>query len=304
MPLLATIGTIAALAGTAASTGMSIGQSVRQKRLQKEADAQAAKSMAEARKRLDVNVYESLGIPKEVYELERDALLQQGQLALQAGMEGSQRGAAATAGRVQLAQQRGQAGVRSQMAKELYGLEKMTAAEESRLRDAEMSLDLAEAEGAQMASAQAEQARQNALQSTAAGVQQLGFQAMQLAPLYEKTAAARQTNKLLDQSARGGDTFEQMKAKVASQGIVNGIDYGSVSAMDEMQFKDFMGKQNPQFIKQFTQSQYGTTLNPFDPIYVQGLSSTQSFMDDIQGTTSNESLIRRMTPLQTMYPFN
>ena len=304
MPLLATIGTIAALAGTAASTGMSIGQSVRQKRLQKEADAQAAKSMAEARKRLDVNVYESLGIPKEVYELERDALLQQGQLALQAGMEGSQRGAAATAGRVQLAQQRGPAGVRSQMAKELYGLEKMTAAEESRLRDAEMSLDLAEAEGAQMASAQAEQARQNALQSTAAGVQQLGFQAMQLAPLYEKTAAARQTNKLLDQSARGGDTFEQMKAKVASQGIVNGIDYGSVSAMDEMQFKDFMGKQNPQFIKQFTQSQYGTTLNPFDPIYVQGLSSTQSFMDDIQGTTSNESLIRRMTPLQTMYPFN
>ena len=304
MPLLATIGTIAALAGTAASTGMSIGQSVRQKRLQKEADAQAAKSMAEARKRLDVNVYESLGIPKEVYELERDALLQQGQLALQAGMEGSQRGAAATAGRVQLAQQRGQAGVRSQMAKELYGLEKMTAAEEARLRDAEMNLDLAEAGGAQMASAQAEQARQNALQSTAAGVQQLGFQAMQLAPLYEKTAAARQTNKLLDQSARGGDTFEQMKAKVASQGIVNGIDYGSVSAMDEMQFKDFMGKQNPQFIKQFTQSQYGTTLNPFDPIYVQGLSSTQSFMDDIQGTTSNESLIRRMTPLQTMYPFN
>ena len=262
MPLLATIGTIASLAGTAASTGMSIGQSVRQKRLQKEADAQAAKSMAEARKRLDVNVYESLGIPKEVYELERDALLQQGQLALQAGMEGSQRGAAATAGRVQLAQQRGQAGVRSQMAKELYGLEKMTAAEEARLRDAGMELDLAEAEGAQVASGRAEQARQQALMGVAAGVQNLGFQAMQLSPLYEKTAAARQTSKLLDQSARGGDTFEGVRSKVAALGTVNGVDYSSVATMDEMQFKNFMGNQDPQFINQFTQSEYGTRSQP------------------------------------------
>ena len=262
MPLLATIGIIAGLAGTAASTGMSIGQSVRQKRLQKEADAQAAKSMAEARKRLDVNVYESLGIPKEVYELERDALLQQGQLALQAGMEGSQRGAAATAGRVQLAQQRGQAGVRSQMAKELYSLEKMTLAEESRLRDAEMNLDLAEAQGAQMASARAEQARQNALQQTAAGVQQLGFQAMQLSPLYEKTAAARQTNNLLDQSKRGGDTFEGVKSKIAALGTVNGVDYSKVAGMDEMEFKNFMGSQDSQFIKQFTESEYGTRIQP------------------------------------------
>ena len=266
MPLLATIGTIAALAGTAASTGMSIGQSVRQKRLQKEADAQAAKSMAEARKRLDVNVYESLGIPKEVYELERDALLQQGQLALQAGMEGSQRGAAATAGRVQLAQQRGQAGVRSQMAKELYSLEKMTLAEESRLRDAEMNLDLAEAQGAQMASARAEQARQNALQQTAAGVQQLGFQTMQLAPLYEKTAAGRATNKLMTSAESSGDTFDDLKAKIASRGVVDGVDYGQVADMDRMKFQSFMEDADPNFIRGLNQKFYVEGVDPFNPM--------------------------------------
>ena len=300
---LATIGAIASITGTAASTGIGIGQAVKQKRLQKEAEQKAASAMAEARKRLDVNVYESLGIPKEVYELEREALLQQGQLALQAGMEGEQRGIAATAGRVQLAQQRGQAGVRSQMAKELYGLERMTAGEEARLRDMGLQLDLAEAEGAQIAAARAEQARQDALQSAAKGVQQAGFQAMQLAPLYEKTEAGRETSRLLESAGRVGDSFDDLKLKVASRGIVGGVDYSQVTGMDRMQFESFMEGADPQFIREFNQSQYGTRLNPFDLSYVQGNTSTQRFLDDIQSTTSNESLVRRMMPLQPIYPF-
>ena len=259
---LATIGAIASITGTAASTGIGIGQAVKQKRLQKEAEQKAASAMAEARKRLDVNVYESLGIPKEVYELEREALLQQGQLALQAGMEGEQRGIAATAGRVQLAQQRGQAGVRSQMAKELYGLERMTAGEEARLRDMGLQLDLAEAEGAQIAAARAEQARQDALQSAAKGVQQAGFQAMQLAPLYEKTAAGRETSRLLKSAERGGDTFEGVRSKIAALGTVGGVDYSQVAGMDKMQFEAFMEGADPQFLKQFRMSEYGTRTQP------------------------------------------
>ena len=62
---VATAAAVAGLAATGLTTGMSIGQAVKQKRAMKEANAAAAKSMAEARKRLDVNVYESLGIPKE-----------------------------------------------------------------------------------------------------------------------------------------------------------------------------------------------------------------------------------------------
>ena len=111
---LAAIAAVASIAGTAASTGISLGQAAKQKKLQREADAAAVKAIADTRKRFDVNVYEALGIPKEVYELEREALLQQGALVLQAGMEGSQRGAAATAGRAMLAQQQGQAGNKKQ----------------------------------------------------------------------------------------------------------------------------------------------------------------------------------------------
>lgn len=271
---LAAIGAVASIAGTAASTGIGIGQAVRQNRLQKEAEAAAAKSMAEARKRLDVNVYEALGIPKEVYELEREALLQQGQLALQAGTEGSQRGAAATAGRVQLAQQRGQAGVRSQMAKELYGLEKMTAAEEARLRDMGFQLDLAEAEGAQIAAARAEQARQDALKSAAGAVTNLGFQFMKLAPLYPKTPSADAADKLLKTAEKGGVSMAELKANLAKQGVVNGIDYSKVGSMSDADFQDFLRLEaNPAFINSFMKSNYGTPSTPFSLQKRQGIQS-------------------------------
>lgn len=260
-----TLGLIVKGVGTAVTTGMSIGQAAKQKRLQAEAEQKAASAMAEARKRLDVNVYESLGIPKEVYELEREALLQQGQLALQAGMEGQQRGIAATAGRVQLAQQRGQAGVRSQMAKELYGLERMTAQEEGRLRDMGFQLDLAEAEGAQIAAGQAEQARQRALAGVAAGVQQLGQLGMEAMPLYGKTAAGRETSRLITSAERSGDTFEDMKAKIASRGVVGGVDYGKVADMDRMQFEAFMEGADPQFIRGLKQTFYVEGVDPFNP---------------------------------------
>ena len=63
------------------------------------------KSMEEAKRRIDVNAYEQLSIPKEPFELMREASLVQGATGMQAGVEGDQRGSAATAGRIQMAQQ-------------------------------------------------------------------------------------------------------------------------------------------------------------------------------------------------------
>ena len=314
MPLgtLATIGAIASIAGTGASTGISIGQSVKQKRAIAEAQRAAAKSMAEARKRLDVNVYEALGIPKEVYELEREALLQQGQLALQAGTEGSQRGAAATAGRVQLAQQRGQAGVRSKMAQELYGLEKLTAAEEGRLRDLGYQLDLAEAEGAQIAAARAEQARQQALSSAAGAVTQLGFQAMQLAPLYEKTAGVKAADKLLKVAEKGGNTMTDVQSQLAAKGTVGGVDYSQVAGMNEFEFKTFLEqKANPAFIDEFMKSNYGTSMQPIYNPYISNIQpETDLFVLPEQATISQSgtapyvSQFNQGLPEDIVYPFN
>jgi len=141
---------IGGLALSAASTANSFIQAGQQKTKQRQAEAAAAAAMAEARKKLEINFTDELAIKKEPYELQREALLSQGALAIQAGQE-SDRGAEATAGRVLMAQNEAQAGIRTAMGAEMTDIENKRIAEESRLRDLGVQLDLGEAEGAQMA---------------------------------------------------------------------------------------------------------------------------------------------------------
>jgi len=173
----------ASLAATAASTGMSFAQAGKQKQAQRNAERDADQAMQEARKKLEINFYDSLAIQKEPYELEREALLSQGAQAIQAGVE-SERGAAATAGRIQMAQQEGQAGVRSAFGQELTALEKLSAQEESRLRDIGAQLDLGEVEGAQLAAANAQELRARSMEQGMQGVTSLGKQAVSYIPLF------------------------------------------------------------------------------------------------------------------------
>jgi hypothetical protein len=173
----------ASLAATAASTGMSFAQAGKQKQAQRNAERDAAEAMQDARKKLEINFYDTLGIQKEPYELEREALLSQGAQAIQAGVE-SERGAAATAGRIQMAQQEGQAGVRSAMGQELTALERLSAQEESRLRDIGAQLDLGEVEGAQLAAANAQELRAQSMEQGIQGVTSLGKQAVSYIPLF------------------------------------------------------------------------------------------------------------------------
>ena len=99
------------------------------------------KSMEEAKRRIDVNAYEQLSIPKEPFELMREASLVQGATGMQAGVEGETRGAAATAGRIQMAQQAQQAGIRSAMGEQMMAIDKLVAQDDARIqaaiRDAE-----------------------------------------------------------------------------------------------------------------------------------------------------------------------
>jgi len=97
-----TTAAVVGIAATAGTTAMSFTQAGKQRKLQRQAESEAAEAMAAARKKLDVNFYEQLAIQKEPYELEREALLSAGAQAIEAGQE-SERGAAATAGRVMMA---------------------------------------------------------------------------------------------------------------------------------------------------------------------------------------------------------
>jgi hypothetical protein len=181
--------TALAVGGVTASTIGSVAsfaQASKQNKLMKQAQADAEKAMNEARAKLDVNYYKQLAVQKEPYELEREALLSSGAQAIQAGVE-SERGAAATAGRIQMAQIEGQAGQRTAMGKELSDLAKLTVAEESRLRDEKAMLDLAEAQGQQLMARDAQRAKTAAITQGFAGLTSAIGQGAKLMSLYPKT---------------------------------------------------------------------------------------------------------------------
>ena len=180
---------IGGLALQGVSTVMSFTQAGEQRAKQQEAEAKAAKAMAEARKKLEINFYDQQAVKKEPYELQREALLSQGAQAIQAGQE-SDRGAAATAGKVQMAQNEAQAGIRTEMGKEMTDIENKQLAEASRLRDLGAQLDLGQVEGAQMAAANAEEAATAYQEQGIQGAIGLGTQALNMINLYPKSNKA------------------------------------------------------------------------------------------------------------------
>jgi hypothetical protein len=182
-----------AIAGTvlaAAGTGMSFIQAGKQGRLRREAENEAAKSMEAAEKILAENKLKGISLPKEVYELEREALLSSGQQALQAGQAAETRGAAATAGRVQMAQQAGQRQIATAQADRLLELELMGAKEDARLQSGLANLEMMGVAGAQQAARDAQMAQQQAVQQGFQGLKNIGKTVVdyknELIPLFQR----------------------------------------------------------------------------------------------------------------------
>lgn len=184
-------GVIAGLAISTVSAGASFAQAAKQNKLKSQAQEDAKKAMAAAKGALEVNYEKQQAIKKEAYDLERQAMLVQGAQLTQAGIE-SERGSAATAGRVFAQQQLGQQQIRSAMADEMTNIEAAVLEEESRLRDLGVGLDLEEVAGQQMMAADAQRAAaastQQGIQSAASALS-YGIQAG--VPLYGKGAARR-----------------------------------------------------------------------------------------------------------------
>lgn len=195
MAAFTTIAAGVGLAATVGTTAASFAQASKQRKIQKKAEADAAKFMADARKKLEVNFYEQLGIQKEPYELAREAVTSTAAQAIEAGQE-SERGSAATAGRVFMGAEKAQRDIATQMGGEMQALDKLVAAEDSRTRDIGMGLDLAEVEGAQLKAREAETRSQAATKQALEGVVNIAGQAASMAPLYSKSAGAKQFGKL------------------------------------------------------------------------------------------------------------
>lgn len=259
------------LASTAATTGMSFAQAGKQRKLMREAEAAADSAMQEARKKLEVNVYENLAINKESYELAREAMLSQGAQAIQAGVE-SERGAAATAGRIQMAQQEGQAGIRTAMGDELQRLEMLSAQEEGRLRDIGVQLDLEEVAGAQLAAANAQELGAAALAQGMEGVTSLGSQLAEKAPLFEKNRAAEQSalgdmSLNTEQFKNIGNISKKGGLGAPQTGDFTNLDLQAVSKMNPQQYRKFRKSLTPaQRQILFGTDQFQTLYNQFAPV--------------------------------------
>jgi hypothetical protein len=244
------VGAIIGIASTVATTAMSFAQANKQKQLQKQAEQEADKAMFAARKRLEVNYMDALSVQKEPYELARQAMLAQGTQATQAGQE-SERGAAATAGRVQMSQNEAQGDIRTGMVKELTEIERLKVAEDARLRDLNVQLDLGEIEGAQMAAANAEQMKNQALEQGFAGVTSAATQGANLIPLYGKNTAAQQQGALKGMSFTPDELYKFGKVggttlgQAGSNGTTN-LDFEAIGNMNKSQFRQFRRDLTPE----------------------------------------------------------
>ena len=241
---MAALTSIAAGVGVAASVGgsvMSFTQANKQRKLEKQAVAEADKAMASARARLDVNYMDALSVQKEPYELQREAMISQGAQTIDAA-QGSERGTAAAAGRVQMAQDEAQGGIRTAMGKELTEIERLKVAEEARLRDLQTQLDLGEVEGAQMA---ARNAQEMAAQQTTQGLEGLTSAATQVAnlvPLYAKSGITQDSLKGMQYTPEQMKAFGQVGGNTlgapGSNGFTN-LDFDAIQNMSRSQFNQF-----------------------------------------------------------------
>jgi len=176
----------------AVGTGLSFSQAGKARRAARDAESKAAEQMRLARKRLDINYLDELAIQKEPYELAREAALQQGATALEAAREGDQRGVAATAGRLEVAQDAAQGQIRAQMGREMSNLDRLVAEEDARLRDLNVQLDLGEVQGFQSQAANQEALANQAMMQGFQGAVNTVSQAASLVPLYQQNKAAQQ----------------------------------------------------------------------------------------------------------------
>jgi hypothetical protein len=249
--MAAVTGAAIGLAATGISTAMSFTQAAKQQQLYRQANAKAEQAMQQARQKLEVNYMDQLSIMKEPYELQRQAMLVQGAQSIEAARE-ADRGAAPTAGRLQAMQNEQQAGIRTAMGQELMGLEKLSADEESRLRDINVQLDIGEVQGAQLAAADAQEARSAAMTQGFQGATQMAGYAAEMVPLYMQNAAGKQLGKqeaAYNAAAAAGKLDPRFQGKNFQQaiGLMNGQDF---TTMKSSEFRDYTRGLSRKEIKQ------------------------------------------------------
>lgn len=233
-------GVIAGLVLSAGGAGMSISQASKQQKLIKQAEGEAEAAMERARKMINTNYLEGLSMPTQSYELARENLASAGAQALQSAIEGDQRGGAATAGRVQMAQQAGQQQISAAQEERMFEIQKEIAKEDARLQGVAANIELGGVLGAQQSAADATAAKQAAISQAASQVGQFGMGLIgneDINPLYKKNRNALQAAENYSSQQIGDNTYsnELMANSPSRFGTLNGQQVYLPSVFDSTQ---------------------------------------------------------------------
>ena len=281
---------IVAISTSLASAGASGAQAASAGRNAKAALKDSEDAFKRAMNELTANKFAGLSLPREAYEREREAMLSAGQQATSQAAEGEGRGVAATAGRVQMAQQEGQRQIAGAMGEELMKLEGLTAQEEARLSGARANLELAQAEGAQAAAAQFGAQKDAALTGAFSSLASAGQQYLQGSELYKKSEGQRELdrlNKEYDKAIKDENlsatfkdssgnilSFDDATAKLARYDKA----FAPLSQMDPLQRRDFLAR-NPELLRSLDATIFSQELG-MGPVVASapkiGLPQTQS----------------------------
>jgi len=161
---------------SAVATGATAGAaSAKAKKAAGEAEKVAKKKVEEAKREIQRMPMQELSLDLQGFKAEQEASQVAAAQSMQAAQEGETRGLAAAAGRTQMADIAQQRAARLDKSTDLQALEQLKAKERQEASDKLYDLNLAEAEGAQVAAAEAEQMSESfkgqAIQSSLQAVQ-------------------------------------------------------------------------------------------------------------------------------------
>lgn len=200
------------------SAAMSFVQASKQNQAMKKANAEAARLMADARKRAEVNQYEQLSIPTEAYEAEFEANLAADQQAIQALQEADPRSLAAGIGRVGAQQAEEAEKTRIEMGQDIYNLDKLKADSREKIKQQLIGMDVGQAADQEQRARDAQEAKAAAIEGGIAGLGQAAAGFAEAAPLYKMGKADRLTARGNKLNLKAENLSGGRQARVAARG--------------------------------------------------------------------------------------
>ena len=185
-----------------AQAGVSVYQALEAKNRMEEAEVAAKKAADNALRQTEINPYEELSVPTAEYMEQREAANRLVASGVQAGVEGDQRGAAATAATAVAAGLESEKDILASQERSLYNRDAAVAGQDAvnQIRREEIYTDMAT--GAQEAAADQAAARAAAITGAATGLSAVGTEIDAGRALYKQSRGTKMIGKQLQGDGR------------------------------------------------------------------------------------------------------